>query len=92
MAELKSTRIEYVFTFSQDEFNLMLRALGHAAGAKVKITPPEMELLRTVNLRLVKTRQSVLQQQLVAADGAVRRAEELSAAPLPPESVDDFDD
>lgn len=82
MADVKSVRTEYIVGFTHDEMSLLFRAVGRAAGAKVTIRAQEIEALRTLNLKLAKTRAGIAAQLKEVADGAVQKAEELMGEPI----------
>ena len=89
MAELRAIRTEYVLHLTHDEFRLLFRAVGKAAGAKVGFDGGEVQALRDLNVKLADTRVKLIAQMQSVAEGALESAEGVKRLPVPPDEKDD---
>jgi hypothetical protein len=84
MADLKAARIHYILELSHDEFALMFRAVGYAAGAtKVRFRPDETQALRDLNVKMATIREHLLREAQAVAMAALGSAQDLARQPLP---------
>lgn len=75
---IKKVQIVVGLELDGDELDVLSKALGFAAGARVRLSPQELADVRELNARLASARAGAIRRYAEVVEGAAEKAESLA--------------